>query len=294
MLNLEKKITELLIYVISVDIEIHFRYYILFLLDIIDVKLFVRYRKSSTMERSTILQNLEELGLSSNEAAVFCASTELGATSIKELAIRSGVKRTTVYAVVDSLRKKGLVRKELVGFKTKIVAESPKCLHTMLERKQTQLDSLLPHLTALRHLEPRESTVRYYIGMESLRSVYLGLLDEVRPQDDYLVLSDQALWWALDSEFFKGFLKRRAKLSVKVRMIFTPSPKAFHSRRHKAQNEEIRILPKGSLTTNLVVLPHRILIHQLVPPVSGLVIENSHIVTMHREMFNHLWDSLTD
>ena len=54
-----------------------------------------------------------------------------------------------------------------------------------------------------------------------------------------------------------------------------------------------KILPKNTtLTTNLVIIPKKVFIHQLVPPVMGIVIENKSIIQMHREMFEIMWKSV--
>lgn len=66
-----------------------------------------------------------------------------------------------------------------------------------------------------------------------------------------------------------------------------------HKRIERTFNETIRLLPKATkLTTNLVITPKRVVIHQVIPPIFAIVIENKSIIQMHREQFEMIWNSL--
>jgi sugar-specific transcriptional regulator TrmB len=249
---------------------------------------------ASAMDRAYLLSVLEELGLSPNEAKVYFASLQSGPASVTEVARASGVKRTTVYSVLTSLAEKGLVAKEVHKFRQRFVPREPNELLHLLEIQRKKLDQALPHFNAINQLGSSQSVLKHYHGMASLRRVYLEMLELVRPGEDYMVLGNQEQWLPLSSEFFTSFIKIRAELQIRVRVILTESAEARdYMKGNKARNEEIRLLPPTSrITTNLVVIPRRVLIHQLVEPVSGLVIENPHVVTMHQEMFEQVWNGL--
>jgi sugar-specific transcriptional regulator TrmB len=246
------------------------------------------------MDKLQIVKILEELGLSENEARVYYASLQIGSASIAELAARSGVKRTTVYSVLDGLIEKELVTRSAHNFKNKIIPREPKELAHLLELKRRRLDGALPHLNAISQLPAQESILQYYRGMDKLRGIYSQMLELVQPGDDYLVLGNQEAWFRLSPQFFEDFLERRSVLPIKVRMILTPSSTALDRKVAQHKNEKIRLLPPDSkITTNLVVIPTRVFIHQLVEPVTGIVIDNPHVVTMHQEMFEHVWQGLS-
>ena len=60
---------------------------------------------------ATINDALKNLGLNDKEARAYAALLELGQTTAYAVAERSGLKRPTVYVVLDELRQKGLVLK---------------------------------------------------------------------------------------------------------------------------------------------------------------------------------------
>ena len=65
------------------------------------------------MGKNNLVEILKEIGLSEHESAVYFTMVSLGPSPILKIARASGVKRTTIYSVIDSLKEKGLVRVEL-------------------------------------------------------------------------------------------------------------------------------------------------------------------------------------
>ncbi|MEN9558213.1 MAG: hypothetical protein RL141_582 [Candidatus Parcubacteria bacterium] len=246
------------------------------------------------MKESKIIQSLTELGLRETEARLYIAALTLGPTTILKLARATNIKRTTVYPLIDELKQKGLISMEIRGFKKLLAANPPDQLASMVERHREQLQRILPDLSALHNAHGQGGgSLKYYEGLESIKSVYEGLLRDVRPREDYLILGDINRWLALDSRYFMSFVRRRAKLPINIRMLLQDSTVAReHQRLQKTFNEQIRILPpKTALTTNLVVIPTRVVIHQLVPPYFAIVIENKSVIQMHREQFEIMWNA---
>ncbi|MEK7105496.1 MAG: helix-turn-helix domain-containing protein [Patescibacteria group bacterium] len=248
------------------------------------------------MKQEKLQKVLEQMGLSEHEAAVYLSALSLGPSPILALARGSGVKRTTVYSVLTSLQKKGLMIREVRGWKTLFAAERPEKLEAIIESKKTDLARALPDLSALYNLRGEEGTIRFYDGLEAVKSVYESLIKDVKPHEDYLIVSDLSQWLSLDPEFFQNFVERRAKLPINIRMLAQPSEIARQHKKHeRAYNESVRFLPEGTkLTTNLVIIPKRVVIHQLVEPVFAMTIENPSIIRLHREQFEIMWKALPE
>lgn len=246
------------------------------------------------MQKNKLTKILINLGLSENEAKVYFASLSLGPSTILKIARTAEIKRTTVYSVVESLRQKGLMNIELRGWKKLYTVESPEKLKFILENKKNELQDSMPEFMAMQNLKESGSFIKYYEGLESIKSIYEGLLKDIKSGEDYLVIGNQEQWFNLDKKYFLNFIKRRAKLNIKIRMLLQDSKIAReHKKIEKNYNEKIKILPsKINLTTNLVIIPRKIVIHQLTPPIMAMVIENKNIIQMHREFFEIMWDSI--
>jgi protein tyrosine phosphatase (PTP) superfamily phosphohydrolase (DUF442 family) len=102
----------------------------------------------------------------------------------------------------------------------------------------------------------------------------------------------------LDPEFFKDLQNRRAKLPIKIRILMAdPENEESQNLKKYAQNFNLqaKFLPAGTrLTTNTVITPERVLIHQMEQPVMAIVIENKSTIKTHQELFEVMWNSIIE
>jgi sugar-specific transcriptional regulator TrmB len=246
------------------------------------------------MTQDKLKETLIEFGLNEQEASIYLSSLSIGPTTIMKLANSSDIKRSTVYSIVESLKKKGLIRIDIKGFKKLFVAENPEKLGDVLERKKQNLQKTLPDLLALFNLKGKTGTIKYYEGIEIIKSVYESLIKDIRHGENYLIISDSKRWFELDKKYFLNFTERRALLPIKIRMLLIDNEEGrFLQKNQKNFNCSVKILPKGTeLNTTLIVTPQRVVIHQLVEPLVAIVIENSSVIKMHQETFEIMWKSL--
>ena len=248
------------------------------------------------MENVKITQVLEGLGLSEHEAGVYVANLTIGSATVLQIARRANIKRTTVYAVMETLKSKGLISLELKGLKQVFVAAPPQILEGLLESRRAAFKSVLPELEKFYNQKGKETTIQYYEGLASVKTAYEELLHLTKPGDDYLVVSHMESWLAQDEKYFKEFVIRCAMRTEKVRVILQDSPRAQEYKKIQGHNRQrVKLLPPGNtLLTNLVVIPSCVIIQQMVEPISAIVIANQSAVGMHKEMFEIMWNALPE
>jgi sugar-specific transcriptional regulator TrmB len=246
--------------------------------------------KKLTLMEQKFINMLLDLGLSENESKVYLGMVALGPSTASAIARRAGIKRTTVYPVISALAEKGLARSELKGWKKLFAPESPGKLANIIDLNRERYRSMLPDFLSLYQAKDSGSSIKYYEGLGAIKSAYELVLTNIAPKDEYLVLSDTEKWAGLDP-FFEKFVERRAKLPLKVRLLLQDTPKARHYQKFQANyNFTVKLLPpETKLTTNMNLTSSRLLIHQLHKPLLALLIENSGIIRMHREMFEIMW-----
>ncbi len=238
---------------------------------------------------------LQNLGLSQHEASVYLAALSLGPCTVLSLSKTSRVKRTTIYSVIESLKDKGLITIKITGFKRRFVAEDPRKLQHIIEKKREELTAAMPELELLKHISDDTNSITYYEGIRAIKTVYEKLLEDVQQSSTYYVIGNQEFWYSRDKKYFQNFIERRGELAresgVKVKLLLQNSSITLQHKRAEVKYEEIiRILPKRvQFETNLVITDFRVLIHQLHEPDSALVIENPSIIKMHKELFQILW-----
>lgn len=247
------------------------------------------------MQKQYYIKTLRKLGLSKNEALVYFTTLSLGSTTIITIAQKSGMRRTTVYTVIESLEQKGLVYKELSGMKTLFVAHHPNQLAKILEERKSDLDMILPELSAL-HNTDNKNKIKQYIGIDSIKSVYDSILKETKPGEFYYILSNTQNFLRADPKYFKSFIEKRSALRADLRLLLHDSEEAQYFKKYE-QNfaAQIKVLPKeSSFSSSFSLTPHVYILHQMVDPISVLVIENKSIIEMQKEFFEVAWNSIKE
>jgi len=119
-----------------------------------------------------IIKTLIDAGLEEKEAKVYMAILELGEATIARIAKKSAVKRSTVYEMLDLLKKKGLISQSQRQKKTIFLAESPKKLVEKLEEKKKKIEEAMPELLSVMNLLDKKPKIRYFEGLSGVKEVF--------------------------------------------------------------------------------------------------------------------------
>ena len=247
------------------------------------------------MKHQALFETLKDLGLSENESRVYLAALSLGPSTIARIAQEAETKRTTVYPVIQSLERQGLMNVQVRGFKKLYVAEGPQRLEAVMERTKEKFQKSLPGLTALYNLKGSEATLKHYEGLEGVKSAYLSLFDGLKSHDYYYSISEVDRWYALDPEFFESIRLRRSKIpNLDIRIIANDTPGSReYKKKEKNYAQEVRLLPSGpSLHNSVTFTPHKIIFHQILAPYNAIVIENKSVIQTQKELFEVVWNSI--
>lgn len=244
------------------------------------------------MNKNQIVNSLKELGLNEKEATVYFTLLKSGPSSILNISKNSNLKRSTIYNIVNSLFTKKLVRKDIVGIKELIVAENPNKLKNLLELKQENLNSMLPKLDSLYHRNEEESIIKHFHGKQSIRETYFDMISSVKERENYYVLTDNQKWKEfVGTRFINKFREERGKLNINVKMILRDNQAAKQMKLYP--NEELKLISDSKhFSTNLVIIPSKVFIHQYEEPAIGMLIENKNMIHTHKEMFEFIWDNI--
>ncbi len=128
---------------------------------------------------------LQEIGLSDKEAVTYLALLATENASVVELANKTKIKRPTVYVILETLAKKGLVSETTVGKKTHYQAEPPERLATFVERQKIVLDErakrlrdIIPQIKSVQRESGERPVVEYFEGKEGIVSSIEGFFDK--------------------------------------------------------------------------------------------------------------------
>src|SRR3989344_6596845 len=118
---------------------------------------------------------LQDIGLSDKEATAYLTLLAVENASVLDLAKKTGIKRPTVYVILKSLSKKGLVSETTIGKKTHYQAEPAERLETFVERRKLALEEagsllkdLIPQIKSMSREAGEKPIVKYFEGKEGI------------------------------------------------------------------------------------------------------------------------------
>lgn len=120
---------------------------------------------------------LKEIGLSDKEAKVYLACLTLGKDSVYDIAIQAGLKRPTVYLVLNDLLEKGLVSIEQTTKAKLYSAVHPKKLLSDIEVKRRKLEASLVDLESIYNRRSEKPKVRTFEGIKNVEVLYDEISD---------------------------------------------------------------------------------------------------------------------
>lgn len=199
------------------------------------------------------VKTLIEFGLSEKEAKIYLALLELEAAGVNHIAKKTGINRSTVYVVIESLKKRGLVSMTPDKKIQQYIAVSPETLLHVAQEKsqkalhtQKKIEEFLPELRALHKETQFKPKVVIYEGDEAVKKTYYSEFDS---PDEFRVYKDlTGMLRLVPDDYVKNDVSARKKKKIKLFMI---SP-------NTSENQEIVQQYKANKSLDeLVLIPEK-------------------------------------
>lgn len=236
------------------------------------------------------------MGLTDKEARVYLAVLELGEGNIARISQKSGVRRTTVYDIVNSLKERKLLNELIKGKKTLYSAEDPRKLDDMYDERKATLKRILPELLSVMNAIEKKPRIRYFEGAEGIKEVYK---DTLKYPDQELVawVSHEAMTDFDINWLEKYYIPKRLEKKIWVRVI---APRVQELENYKERDEkslrqtrlvdpkefpaEVEINLYGGRNVGVMAFGEQM----------GLVIESQKIYKTLKSIFELNWKSLSE
>jgi len=114
---------------------------------------------------------LKDIGLNEKEAKTYLAVLELGQSTIKPIALRAGVKRTSIYNFIDRLVELGLIGKVVLNGRTHYKALSPENLVEIEKDRVRMVEAALPEFLSIYNDKVHKPKVSYFEGPNQIKSL---------------------------------------------------------------------------------------------------------------------------
>lgn len=239
-------------------------------------------------EYSTYLTNL---GLKKNEAKVYLACVHLGATTVNKISALSGLQRTYVYDILEDLNMKGLVSYSKKAHITTFTALSLEKFKTIQEQKLARYNAILPEMKLFEKVGAQLPKVRYYEGLDGVKSAVMDTLSVGRGGEILLYVSGVGLW-EKEKKFAQDYVDRRVKKNISIRAIAEDNPETHYwTDKDKEELRTSRLVKPGTypFTNEIDIYGDKVLITSLTDETLAVAIESKSIATMQKAIFELVW-----
>lgn len=251
---------------------------------------------------ATVVEILTQLGLRPKEAQVYMASLRLGPSPVSTIADRAEVQRTTTYSLLQSLAKKGFIKRLRRQGVDQFEATDPVTINLVMDtqrerlvqeysQRQAVLQANLPVLRSLALPYETYPKVRFVEGLNAISHIYDEALDTDNgfcgwfdPQQVYPVLERQML----------QMIERSNRQRAKIRDIAVAGPwTRKYQKLVKNPNHKIKVLPRGAkVVGDTVITKQGIYLVAYHPHPVAVAIESAEIVKSQQAIFDLLWNKL--
>lgn len=231
-------------------------------------------------------KELKAYGLSDKEVKIYLANLKAGSCTANRLSEITGIRRSTVYEVIESLKKKGLVKSFRKEKKYYFEAIKPKILIDLLREKQKLIKIILPDLNKLSKTLIKKPAVSLYEGKVGIRIAISEILDS----KEILVCGASKEGERVFDTFPANFAQKRATKKIKMRAIIEKNPPEHMVEKKVRKYTQIRNLK--SLRNHKVVYfiyNHTLLAVTLGQELIAIKIQSPLLVESQKILFEEMW-----
>jgi len=241
---------------------------------------------------------LEELGLSEKEAQVYVALLQFENAAINEIAAKTKINRTTVYPVLDSLQKKGLVSEIHENKKSSYQAAPPERLETYVERQKImfeeqslRLKDMIPQMKSIQREQGEKPIIKLFQGRDGAISAYKEFFNfpESVEKENFTFFNDDMLHGVFTDEEIRHFREIRKNKKVKATVVYTreSGDRDFEAARTSVRLDE----KKYPLLCDISAIDDTVIISTLGKDVSSLIIKSRDIADTLKSLARYITQS---
>ncbi len=241
------------------------------------------------------LQTLTQLGLNEKTSEVYLSLFRFGPGTASEIALRSKIKRTTVYDCLDELSRNQLLELSFKGKRKIYAALNPNVLKKIPEKQISSINAILPELDALYQSNNHKPKVKYYEGSEGVKHVYDEILD-LKPKEYFYFGGVKDMINVTGEAFMENYVKKRIEYGIwsNALRIRSSEMKAKYMKASDKNLRRVKLMPGAFMenTASVTMYSSKVAITSTVGENYAMVIESTEYYNMMMMVWHTLWKSL--
>jgi sugar-specific transcriptional regulator TrmB len=235
---------------------------------------------------------LSKLDLKDKKADIYLACLESRGLTAYAIAKKMELKRPTVYDILNSLMKEGLVYVSFKkGSKCYYPAE-PEVLLKKLRKREEELNEIMPFLNSLYNKpNSKKPIIKYFEGVDGIKEMYGDSLASLKKGEEMLVYCGQDVLRYLP-KYVDQYVNQRVKKGIGVRGIYKKTKElSGYMEKNKEQLREVKIVKAElfPLNNEINIYNNKLAIASYNKEFFGILIESEEIYRSQRAIFELAW-----
>lgn len=237
----------------------------------------------------------QRLGLNNKEMDTFLKMLELGAQPISVIARHAGVPRSTMYLIIDNLKKTQLVETfERIGIKyakaipVKDIGGVLRARERQIEQTVKMLEEAMPELEALENKLSITPHVRFHEGKQAVLKMYESMLGE----KTFVAIFNPQLVKRYTPEYHFKIPETIHAEKMEVRELLVLGSDAIeYEKKFQSKKHQIRLLPQGvAFPSDTIICPDKIyMVGYGENDMVATEIHNRALAETQKVIFDQLW-----
>lgn len=248
------------------------------------------------MDKSEIKKLLAEIGLSNAEIIVYMSLLD-GLKSVQDIIKTTGEKRPTVYYVLNSLEKRGLVSKTGKDYGNKFQLESPDNLVEIVNKNIRKQNSLLSKVEKIKDFYPKNSEnnkviVSYFDNLEAIKNAVFNSL-YLKDKSIRTIVPADNFFHEIGIDFVKEYVLEKSKRKIKTLAIWEDLPKKSVIDQNY-YGSDIRQMPvdmHNSFSTTIFIYDDKTLYIGPKKENYAVLIQSKEHTKMMKTIFENIWSN---
>lgn len=241
---------------------------------------------------------LSTLGITEEEVQVYINALETGSSTVLEYAQNTGIPRTTVYLLVDSLLIKGLLSEVIEGKRKRYIPASPKDLISLAKEKEAQfkktaegLEKEKSILDALYDRREGKPHIQYKEGVRSVEEVFK---DSLEADQIYMFFTSEVgreVLGDLGEQYYEQYMKRMIPTKQIIRS--SDNNKTYKDNEQTSRNQIVLLDESMTSNTDFIIFNNQVvyITYKNAQP-QLIIIEDMEIAYFEKIKYNLLFSSL--
>src|SRR3989338_1905125 len=234
-----------------------------------------------------LILGLKAFGFDDKKAKIYLAGLELGPTTVLELSRRTRLPRTTLYPILEEMRRQSYFKFGKQKRRSVYIAEAPATLAKQIHAREKMFNETVVKLEALRGTVREGAGVMLYEGSEGFRQLWQKIFKSGVKEYRILTSGVGMLEFVHEPYLVKRIIAERVRRGIKSRQLLVDSVAAQKIiTRDTEELRETRLLPKDTeLPATIIIFGNEVAFITTRRENTMILIASGESAVTHRRLF---------